>query len=146
MFTNQLRAKLTTLFFMLAFAMSTLPARADFGFSLRVAVGPAPATPTPQPDDAGYKEPCGDKKLQWLVYGAQIFNAFVVSNAVRQGSKGVTIFGSAKTVTPYIGEMAAEDFISRDVTAHWSCRERSIIQGIIGGSALENAGHTEFPH
>jgi hypothetical protein len=145
MFTNHLRAKLGAMFLMLAFAMSASPARADFGLSFRIAVGPAPATPAPVVDDAGYTEPCGDTKFQWIVYGTQLFNALVVSNAVNKGSHGVTIFGSSKTVWPYIGELGVEDFVVRTVTRRWSCRERNLVQGVLAGSAINNAANTEFP-
>jgi len=145
MHINHVRAYRIAAVLMLAFASTTLPALADFGFSVRIAVLAAPPTPPPSAD-RDYPEPCGDKKLQWFVYGAQIFNAFVVSNAVNQGSKGVTIFGTSKTAPPYLGEMAFEDVAARLVTRNWSCRQRNIVQGLIGGSALINAGYTGFPH
>jgi hypothetical protein len=152
MFTNHLRAKLGATFLVLAFALSAAPARADFGLNFRFAVGAAPAAPaTPEPvadslnGNDGYKQPCGDTKLQWIVYGTQIFNALVVSNAVNKGSHGVTIFGTSRTVWPYLGELGVEDFVVRNITRRWSCKERSLVQGALGASALNNAANTEFP-
>jgi hypothetical protein len=149
MLTNGMRITCTSVLIALALATSPLPARADFGLSFRVAVGsqpPPPPVTVATATDPDYPEPCGDKKLQWFVYGAQVLNAFVVSNAVRQGSRGATFFGTSRSVAPYIGEQAAEDVFVRYVTRRWDCRGRSITLGILGGSALVNTSETEFPH
>jgi hypothetical protein len=133
------------------------PARADVKFAFAFGVGAAPPTPAPVADSAevtqtstttldfDYTQPCGAKKLQYFTYASQIFNAFVVSNAVHRGARGVTIFGTSSSVLPYVGELALEDFIFRHFTERMSCKVRTLVQIGLSASALNNAGLTEFP-
>lgn len=108
-------------------------------FGARIALGPTPPAPSQQPAR------CADAPVRYATYGAQIVNALVVSNAVRQGSRGGTIFGGASSSPSYLAEFAVEDVIASMLTRRASCSTKILANGVLGGSAIVNAVNTKFP-
>jgi hypothetical protein len=107
-------------------------------FGAQIAVGPTPPAPSEQ------SARCAVGPVRYATYGAQIVNAFVVSNAVHQGSRGGTVFGGTSS-SSYLAELAAEDAIAGMLTRHASCGTKVLVNGVLGASAIINAVNTKFP-
>jgi hypothetical protein len=82
-----------------------------------------------------------EKPVRYTMYGAQIVDAFVTGAAVRHGSIGRTVFGTATTPVSLLTQ-GALDVVVGALTRRSGCVAKTAINGALGASAIVNAVQT----
>ncbi len=87
---------------------------------------------------------CADRGAQKLMGAAQVVDSLVAGNAIRHGSIGVRLFGSASPLG-FIAETLITDIILHRVERHASCGIRTATDVLLMDAAINNAAQTGFP-
>jgi len=88
-------------------------------------------------------DPCPDRGVQPVMGVSQIADSLTTANAIRHGSIGIRIFGSASPLG-FIAETLLTDIIFHKLTRH-SCTLRAAGDLLFTASAINNAARAGFP-
>jgi len=88
-------------------------------------------------------DPCPNRGVAPVLGAAQVADSLVTANAIRHGSIGIRIFGSASPLG-FLAETLLTDIIFHRLTHH-SCALRTAGDLLLTGAAINNAAQVGFP-